>query len=304
MCTRFLSEFSVLGDVAPTAGGTCERNRRARQSENGGAGCSSAWRCGCGTVPERRKFLGCSAMASPDQVATGMKVMAKGVQVQSSLTEAQKQQDSSLTCGGASSCMADWTLHFCGFFKDCLVTPKHMKEVFDAEHLFGKGHFGLSVPLKGWICLNFYVGLVYDVLEALLAFMSLELMTFLPGFISAVLYTTLGSYTWYWACIAGTNVGCCVLWIKLLVGLTVVNLGIQLLDIVRDGCDVVQVSEETGEETCDDNALIKFFRNVCLLITCESSLCPFPPRRCNNNARPLTQAQHMLPRKQAYPWQV
>jgi hypothetical protein len=209
-------------------------------------------------------------MASPDQVATGMKVVTKGVQVQSSLTEAQKKQDSSLTCGGASSCMADWTLHFCGFFKDCLVTPKHVREIFDAEHLLGKGHFGLAIPLKGWICLNFYIGLVYDVLEALLAFMSLELMSFLPGFISAVIYTTLGSYTWYWACIAGTNVGCCVLWIKLLVALTVVNLGIQLLDVVRSGCDVVQVSEETGEETCDDNALIQFFRNIVLLFTCKS----------------------------------
>ena len=218
-------------------------------------------------------------MATPDQMATTVKVMAKGAQVQSTLTEAQKQQDSSLTCGGASSCMADWTLHFCAFFKDCLVSPRHVKEIFNAEHLLGKGHTGLATPLKGWICVNFYIGLVYDVLEALVAFLSLELMSFLPGFISAVIYTTLGSYTWYWACIAGTNVGCCVLWIKLLVGLTLINLAIQLFDIVRDGCDTLQVNEETGEETCDDNAIIKFLRFIFLILSCETpaatSACAF-----------------------------
>lgn len=205
------------------------------------------------------------------QMATGVKAAVKVAQVQSTLTEAQQRNDSSLSCAGASSCMGDWTAHSCKFFSDCLVSPKHVLEIFDQEHLLGKGHTGLVTPLKGWICVNFYIGLIYDVLEALYGFLSLELMTFLPGFISAVIYTTLGSYTWYWACIAGTNVGCCVLWIKVLVGLTVINLAIQLLDIVRHNCNVVQVSE-TGEESCDDNALLKLLRFFFLILSCEIAL--------------------------------
>lgn len=112
----------------------------------------------------------------------------------------------------------------------------------------------------------------YDVIDALVALASLEVMSFLPGFISAVVYTTLGSYTWYWACIAGTNVGCCLIWIKLLVLMMLVNILIQVVDIYGDDCNVV-VSEATtvatdAEEPCESSSAVKMLRFIFLLATC------------------------------------
>lgn len=198
----------------------------------------------------------------------GASVLAQG---QQKLAEADTG-DSSLTCGGAASCCADWTKHLCSFFKECLLSPKNLLSLLDKDHLVGTGH-GLKGPIKAWVCVNFYIGIAYDVLDMLGAMLSLELATFLPGFIAAVLYTTAGSYTWYWACISGTNVGCCLIWIKGLVLMEVIFIVLQFIDIYASSCELSAsevntiVAENPGEEVdCSSSSVVKFFKMVLLCI--------------------------------------
>ena len=58
--------------------------------------------------------------------------------------------------------------------------------------------------------------------------LSLLQLSFLPSFLSSLIYTLFGSYTWYWACLGGKNVGCCLLWIKILVGFELINVLLQV----------------------------------------------------------------------------
>ena len=178
--------------------------------------------------------------------------------------------DSSLTVRGCAACCADWTKHVCGFFTDCLMTPSNLKLLADREHLLGTGH-GLRVPTQAWICVNFYLGLAYNVLGAIGAVFSLELATFLPAFIMACLYTTVGSYSWYWACISGDNTGCCLLWIKGLVLIEFVHICMQFFEMYDSSCTMsASESDEVtpdGDADCSTGAIVKFFKFIVLLVT-------------------------------------
>jgi hypothetical protein len=117
------------------------------------------------------------------------------------------------------------------------------------------------------------------VLSAVGAVFSLELATFLPAFIVAVLYTTVGSYSWYWACIAGNNLGCCLLWIKGLVFIEMVHIILQVIDMYDSECtmsasDLEEVAD-SGDADCSVGAVVKFFKFIALLVTIVPSVALF-----------------------------
>jgi hypothetical protein len=153
-----------------------------------------------------------------------------------------------------------------------LVRPSNLKALCDTEHLVSTGH-GLKVPLCAWICVNFYIGIIYDTLKALASLINpLNIVSFIPSFIAAVLYTLLGSYTWYWATVGAKNNQCALFFIKILLVVEILYIVWELFSLYDSDCDADPGTADDAQVIdgevvdCGTNSLFKFFAFIALMI--------------------------------------